>query len=437
MAQPDRPVATPPDEGWPATAVDLQRQQRRAKRIVQRIALFVIAGPVGLALLAVLILQLGSGSGWSMVFAIPLIAVAALMALALPLLVPALFVLGAWALFRSYYKKPVAVARVVSDSSDGASPHAAEIALLEDLRSKLAAEARRRTVICVPLGVAAALLLFWLMIESGGSSEGSPLVAFVIFVLVGGGGAWIWAVGVPRGRYQKAFKESLIPRLLAAHGELTHSLGAKPDLGIPVTLGLLPAYDDLDADDGFVGVYRDRPIRISEIAVTRKADKSTETLFQGLYVEIVVSTPFRGTTILRDREGWQPDNGLQRLRLEDPVFEEIYATWSSDQVEGRAVLTPAVMERLLVMADGRSFLPPQFLISGDRMVFALPTIILGALFEPPGLETHVAAQQLASLEADFAHVFALVDAMIDMHVAVRAPREVLSPPPVHPAGSPP
>jgi hypothetical protein len=257
----------------------------------------------------------------------------------------------------------------------------------------------------------------------------------VIFVVFGGGGAWIWAVGAPGGRYRKAFKENLIPRLLAAHGELTHRFGMKPDLNRAVALGLLPAYQDLDADDGFAGHYRDRPITISEIAVTRKAGKSTETLFQGLYVEIAVSSPFRGTTILCDREGRQPGNGLQRLRLEDPVFEEIYATWSSDQVEGRAVLTPAVMERLLVMADGQSFLPPLFLISGDRMVFALPAIVPGALFEPPGLETHVAAQQLASLEADFARVFALADAMIDMHVAVRAPREASPPSPSHPAGS--
>jgi hypothetical protein len=86
------------------------------------------------------------------------------------------------------------------------------------------------------------------------------------------------------------------------------------------------------------------------------------------------------------------------------------------------VLTPAVMERLLVMADGKSFLPPLFLLDGDRMVFALPALLPGSLFEPPGLETHDAAQQLAALEADFARVFALADAMIDMHAAVRAPR---------------
>lgn len=440
MERPDRPVATQPEEGWPSSAVELKRQQRRAKRIIGRVALFVMVGPIGLALLAFLIFELGSGSGWSFLVGLPLIAIAALTSLALPFVVPALFVLGAWAFIRSYYKKPPAPAAMLSTASDAApqqaSPLVAEVALLEALRGKLAAEARRRTILFVPLGLAAALLLYWLMIGSGGSSKGSPFIALVIFLVIGGGGAWIWAVGGPGGRYRKAFKESLIPRLLAAHGELTHSLGTKPDLNRAVARGLLPAYEDIDADDGFAGHYRGRPITISEIAVTRKAGKSTETLFQGLYVEIGVSTPFRGTTILRDREGWQPGNGLQRLRLEDPVFEEIYATWSSDQVEGRAVLTPAVMERLLVMADGQSFLPPLFLISGDRVVFALPAIVPGALFEPPGLETHVAAQQLASLEADFARVFALADAMIDMHVAVRAPHEALPPPPSHPVRSP-
>lgn len=436
MEPPDRPVATQTDEGWPSSAVALQRQQRRAKRIVERIALFVIAGPVCLALLAFLIFSLGSGSGWSFLVGMPLIAIAALTSLALPFIVAALFVLGAWAFIRSYYKKPPAAVPASPDKAPlPASALTAEVAQLEALRGKLAAAARRRTILFVPLGIAAALPLYWLMIGSGGSSKGSPLVALVIFVVFGGGGAWIWAVGTPGGHYRKAFKENLIPRLLAAHGELTHRFGMKPDLNRAVALGLLPAYQDVDADDGFAGRYRDRPITISEIAVTRKAGKSTETLFQGLYVEIAVSSPFRGTTILRDREGRQPGNGLQRLRLEDPVFEEIYATWSSDQVEGRAVLTPAVMERLLVMADGQSFLPPLFLISGDRMVFALPAIVPGALFEPPGLETHVAAQQLASLEADFARVFALADAMIDMHVAVRAPREASPPLPSYPAGS--
>ncbi|PZN99894.1 MAG: hypothetical protein DCF30_10695, partial [Hyphomicrobiales bacterium] len=294
---------------------------------------------------------------------------------------------------------------------------------LEDLRAGLAREARRRTLIFVPLGLAAAALLFFSMNSGSGTSQGSPTFGFIIMMVVGGGGAWIWAVSGPQQRYTLAFKDKLLPRLLGHYGVLRHETGRKPNLAPAVAAGLLPPHDDVSADDGFVGSYRGRPIDITELEVSRKVGEKTETLFQGLYVEITVSTPFAGITLLCDREAQKPGNGLHRLRLEDPVFEEIYAAWASDQIEGRAVLTPAVMERLLVMADGHSFLPPRFLLQGDRMVFALPSITPGSLFEPPGIETHVAAQQLASLEADLATLFSLADAMIDMHIAVRAPHE--------------
>lgn len=423
-----RPRVAPrqPEEGWPTTAVGFQRQQRKAKTFVTWIALAVIVGPVALGLLAMLIFSLGSGSGWSLL-GIPFILLAGLGSVALPLFVAAIFVWAAWSIVTQYYRKPVAeqtrLAGPETGSQTSAAPFAAEIARLEELRARLAREARRRTMIFVPLGLAATALLFFLLNRGGGKSTGSPTLGFIILMVVGGGGAWLWAVSGPSKRYALAFKQEILPRLLSGYGELHHDIGTKPDIRPAVGAGLLPAFDSLDADDGFAGSYRGRPIRITELEVSRKGGEKDETLFQGLYVEITVSTPFRGITLLCDREGRQPRTGLQRLRLEDPVFEEIYAAWASDQIEGRAVLTPAVMERLLAMADGHSFLPPNFLLDGDRMIFALPSITPGSLFEPPGLESHVASQQLARLEADLSTVFTLADAMLDMHRSVRAPRD--------------
>jgi hypothetical protein len=431
-----RPRVAPrqPEEGWPTTAVGFQHQQRKAKRFVTTVALAVILGPFALGLLALLIAAAGSGTAWSLL-GVPFLLLAALASFAVPFLVVAIFVFGAWAIIKAYYRKPPLAPARLAAMPGGAPAHplAAEITLLEGLRARLAAEARRRTLIFVPLGLAAAALFFFAMTSGGGKSQGSPMVAFIILIVIGGGGAWIWAVSGPSRRYALAFKQQTLPRLLAAYGELRHSIGTKPDLGPAIAAGFLPAHDSLSADDSFTGTYRGRPIRITELEVTRKggknnSSKNDETLFQGLYVEITVSAPFRGITVLRDRDGRQPQTGLQRLYLEDPVFDDIYTAWASDQVEGRAVLTPAVMERLLAMADGHSFLPPQFLLDGDSMVFALPSITPGSLFEPPGLESHVAAQQLARLEADLATVFTLADAMIDMHVAVRAPQDRLARP---------
>ena len=419
-----RVAAKQPPEGWPTTAVGFQRQQRKAKRFITGIALVLIVGPFALAVLALLIFASGSGSAWSLL-GLPFIMLAGLITVILPFLVPALFVLFAWAVIRQYYRKPDAapVAAPPDAQAGTPSPLAAEVALLETLRRELAREARRRAWMFVPLGLGAALLLFYLMFNGSRSSKDSPVIAFILFMVIGGGGAWLYAVTGPGVRYAAAFKGRLLPGLLSTYGEMAHTIGTRPDLDRAVAAGFLPRYDDLSADDGFAGSYRGRPIRITEIRVTRKGAKSDLTLFQGLYVEITVSTPFAGVTIVRDPEGDEAGHDLHRLRLEDPVFEDIYAAYATDQVEGRAVLTPAVMERLLVMADGKSFLPPQFLLDGERMVFALPTITPDRLFEPPGLETHAAAQQLASLEADLATVFDLADAMIDMHIAVRGPRD--------------
>lgn len=430
-AAPPRAVPKPLPEGWPTTAVAFQRQQRKAKRFVTIVALTFIVGPFALVTLGFVIAALGSNSGWSL-SGIPFILLGALISVAMPLLVAALFIWAAWAIVAQYYRKPAAMeqepvpaALATSELAAMVAPLAAEVALLEGLRAGLAREARRRTIIFVPLGIAAAMLLFSLMTRGGSQTSGSPTIAFVIMTIIGGGGAWLWAVSGPRQRYALAFKNQLLPQLLSSYGELTHEIGSKPDLGLAIAAGFLPAADLIEADDAFAGRYRGRSIRMTELTVKRKGqgDSDDETLFAGLYVEITVSTPFRGTTILRDRDDPQPGARLLRLRLEDPVFEDIYAAWASDQIEGRAVLTPAVMERLLVMADGHAFLPPRFLLDGDRMVFALPAITPGSLFEPPSLETHVAAQQLASLEADLASAFTFADAMIDMHIAVRAPQD--------------
>ena len=39
--------------------------------------------------------------------------------------------------------------------------------------------------------------------------------------------------------------------------------------------------------------------------------------------------------------------GLQRVKLEDSVFNQKYAVFSTDQTEARYLLTPSFMERLL------------------------------------------------------------------------------------------
>ena len=39
------------------------------------------------------------------------------------------------------------------------------------------------------------------------------------------------------------------------------------------------------------------------------------------------------------------------MRLEDPRFDRIFTVYASDQIEGRYLLTPAMMERLVALAE--------------------------------------------------------------------------------------
>ncbi|PZN99895.1 MAG: hypothetical protein DCF30_10700 [Hyphomicrobiales bacterium] len=412
-------ITTAP-QNRPPSAVEILRNQREVKTIMDRAPVGLRLAPGVLVLIAVAFFYFGSGTGW-FILGIPFVLLAGLVSIAIPFAVPALYLLGAWRLSRTQSRMVGPAARA-NTGTPPAPALAAAVEMVEQLRSQLAAEARRRAMIGVPLGLGAMTLLIWFTVGQDPSSSKSPAITYLMLPMLGVVGPLIWAYHARLKRYSLEFKSSILPHLLATYGELVHTIGTSPDLAPAIAAKFMHAPDHVSADDAIIGSYRGLPIRITELSTTKEIGDNTETLFEGLYVEITVSSPFLGVTMVLDRARAHLPNSLQRLTLESNVFGEIYSVWASDQIEGRAVLTPAVMERLLKMADGTSFLPPLFWIQGSRMTFALPAISPGSLFEPGGFGKSVAIEHLASVQADLKDVFALADAMIDMHGLVRAPR---------------
>lgn len=289
---------------------------------------------------------------------------------------------------------------------------AGEVAMLEGLRREAAAESRLRVRAYVPLGLVPALLLA--VIPGGGN--------FVALLLVAGMGAvfgWFFAISAPGERYAKAFKTALLPRLLARHGAFTYRSGEAPRLERCNAVSLLPRHNRVMADDAFEGTHRERPIRITELKLEQASGKSTSTVFQGLLLEIGLAARVRGTTVVRDKDRateWMASvpHGLPAVEVDDPVFAETYQVLGSDPAAAHAILTPAVMARLLGLADREAFFPPFLLAEGDRMVFAIGRDDGRDMFEPPSLSSHGAALQLATLEEDIACLFRLADAMIEI-----------------------
>lgn len=331
----------------------------------------------------------------------------------LALLIPsAILAALAYAIYRHYHLPAIAA------PSGAGARFAAEIARLDALRLEAAKDTRRRVMLYVPVGLA--LVLCVVMMPGRGGESGMLAQWLLVPLLLGFAVAvpWLIALSIPSSRYAQTFKRELMPLLLRHFGELRYVEGAAPAVGDLAARGLLPRHDRAEIDDAIAGRYAGYELRLSEIALERKSGKNSSTVFSGLLLVLAVDTPFLGTTMVLDKNRPAPA-GLMPVRLEDPHFASIYDVYGNDQVEARTVLTPAVMERLLSMADGGDFFPPSCMVERHSITFAVAQTGTRLLFEPPSLQAHDAAAQLQHLEDELALVFRLVDAMIAMHVAVK------------------
>lgn len=397
------------------SAVEMRQAQRKVGRYGGCLMMALFGVPLLIVAIVVSAAFLGPVAG-ALLFMVAVVFgyLYNLLQTSLALLIPsAILAALAYVIYRHYHL-PVATA-----SADTSARFAAEIARLNRLRLDAAKDTRRRVMLYVPMGVALAMI-FLVMPGQGGSKSGMLAEWLLIPFLLGFAIAvpWLIALSIPGGRYAKAFKRELMPLLLRRHGELRYVEGAAPAVGDLAAKGLLPRYDQAEIDDAIAGRYAGYELRLSEIALERKSGKNNSTVFGGLLLVLAVDTPFLGTTMVLDKSRPAP-LGLMPVRLEDPRFASIYDVYGDDQVEARAVLTPAVMERLLSMADGGDFFPPSCLVERDSITFAVAQTGTRLLFEPPSLQAHDAATQLHYLEGELALVFRLVDAMIAMHVAVK------------------
>lgn len=122
-------------------------------------------------------------------------------------------------------------------------------------------------------------------------------------------------------------------------------------------LKIFKKFNRYSCDDYITGVYNGLNLTIADVLLTqvRGSGKSrtTETIFDGVFIESDCNKKFNSTTVVRIDEGALGNlvqtNAihLQKVNLEDAVFEQKFEVYSDDQVEARYLLTTAFMERLL------------------------------------------------------------------------------------------
>jgi len=148
------------------------------------------------------------------------------------------------------------------------------------------------------------------------------------------------------------------------------------------------------------------------------------TVFKGQCLRFDFHKTFYGRTLITRDAGFfnrlGGGNGMQRAKLEDPVFEKIFEVYTTDQVESRYLLTPDFMQKLVDLEGVFKGGKLKAAFDGGEMFV---TVQGGNLFEPGSMFKPLdSADRVQELLADFAAVFRLID-------AVTAGRSRMPPPP--------
>ena len=158
---------------------------------------------------------------------------------------------------------------------------------------------------------------------------------------------------------------------------------------------LFSAYNAHHGDDYFCGEYKDVNIVISEELLQKETvyytvskdefgfkEKSSryvkkKKIFRGICILLTMNKNFKGRTVVLKDKGlfnvFKQIKGLQRVKLEDSVFENLFEVYSSDQIEARYLLTTAFMERMLKLTglyEGKNI---QFSFKDNQLLLAIST----------------------------------------------------------------
>lgn len=220
-----------------------------------------------------------------------------------------------------------------------------------------------------------------------------PLVAGVIGALAAAEevkvffifGSFFWLVigfvlySINAGRavtaYKIAFKEMVMPPLLSLFDpSLRHRSDAGLSEGIFLGTELFTTRPDrYTSEDLIEGRQGKTYLRIAEVnAEERRTSTDSEgktsttyvTIFRGVLVVADFHKHFSGRTFVFpdtaeklfgnfgrffQKMGGRRETGL--IRLEDPVFEDAFAVYSTDEIEARYILSTSMMQRLLQLRD--------------------------------------------------------------------------------------
>ena len=261
----------------------------------------------------------------------------------------------------------------------------------------------------IPLAVTAIALAFVLL----------PIDFALSAAFIGGVVAFAYVVR-PIINHQKSVKERLVTRLCGFFGLEFCAVPKRSPIADLSRVRLLAGHNRVELEDQVSGVYDGVHIEMTELdlrEVTRsKSGSRTRFVFQGPAFCFSFPKRFNGTTIIFKSKwsllgNWLDScsiEGMERVRLEDPQFDESFEVYGTDQIEARYLLTPGFMEHLLNLRASLGD-KTQAAFSGEN--FYIVANNGENRFEVHGLSADTVSAQLDKFVADIGIIFRIIDTL--------------------------
>lgn len=261
-------------------------------------------------------------------------------------------------------------------------------------------------------------LCLWTLLALAGAPGGA--LDFVLVMIFGGLVGYIWSIQEQSREYQKVYRERVMPRLAASFGEITWRNAVMPDLARLKDEHVFQSYGEVRATNELAGTYRGLPINIVELKLMSPDENQKAPVFDGLLIDIDLRRDTGATTAALSDAAPRTNaaDGKQRVEIAEPGFEQAYDVYSTDPEAARALLNPALTERLLKLGERGDFGRPTLLCSGSRVTVAAPKAEGRPLFEPPSFtKPDDNRETLLKLRGDIEAVLRLADGLVEERAA--------------------
>lgn len=226
-------------------------------------------------------------------------------------------------------------------------------------------------------------------------------------------------ISLPGKLYIGDMKRKIYPLILQFFGkDFTYNTTAPHRISDFSISGILPPYTHERIFDYIRGSYKNVAIEVTSALLTRRErvgkNEVTIKVFNGLFIRFDITKRFNQRTIIkRDRTGLQtwidPRHGkFERIKLEDPKFEEMFDVYGTSQIESRYLLTTSFMDRLLRVADAHQGGGMQASFYDAHLLMSLPLKrpwLDGSSLYTPATFT----RDIKVILSDMRSLFALID----------------------------